>query len=80
MHRLLMALIGLCMLMPEGMAQSNYPQRPVRIVVPSSPGGGTDILARVLAEHFSKAFGGQFFVESSCSFEIHLNGPGQTFY
>src|SRR5262245_30145423 len=48
----------------EGAAQANYPQRPVRIVVPSSPGGGTDILARVLAEHFAKTIGGQFFVEN----------------
>jgi tripartite-type tricarboxylate transporter receptor subunit TctC len=41
-----------------------YPSRPVRIVVPSPPGGGTDIIARVLAQHFSTAFGHQFFVEN----------------
>jgi tripartite-type tricarboxylate transporter receptor subunit TctC len=45
-------------------AQANYPSRPVRIVVPSPPGGGTDIIARVLAQHFSTAFGQQFFVEN----------------
>ena len=44
-------------------AQS-WPQRPVRIVVPSPPAGGTDIVARVMAEHFSKAFKQQFFVEN----------------
>jgi tripartite-type tricarboxylate transporter receptor subunit TctC len=44
--------------------QSDYPVRPVRIVVPSPPGGGTDIVARVLAQHFSKALGQPFFVEN----------------
>ena len=45
-------------------AQSDYPLRPVRIVVPSPPGGGTDIVARVLAQHFSRALGQPFFVEN----------------
>lgn len=63
MHRILLALIGLCLFSHEGRAQA-YPQRAVRIVVPSSPGGGTDILARVLADHYSKTIGGQWFVEN----------------
>ena len=41
-----------------------YPARPVRIIVPSPPGGGTDIVARVLAQHFARSFGQQFFVEN----------------
>jgi len=41
-----------------------YPSHPVRIVVPSPPGGGTDIVARVLAQHFSNTFKQQFFVEN----------------
>src|SRR3954469_4099084 len=45
-------------------AQGDYPTRPVKVVVPSPPGGGTDILARVLAQHFSKAFGQPFVVEN----------------
>jgi tripartite-type tricarboxylate transporter receptor subunit TctC len=45
-------------------AQTDYPARPVRVVVPSPPGGGTDILARVLAQHFSKALGQPFFVDN----------------
>jgi tripartite-type tricarboxylate transporter receptor subunit TctC len=45
-------------------AQGDYPSRPVRIVVPSPPSGGTDIIGRVLAQHFSKASGQQFFVEN----------------
>jgi len=45
-------------------AQSDYPVRPVRIVVPSPPGGGTDIIARVLAQYLAKTMGQQFFVEN----------------
>lgn len=65
MHRILWGLtcLSLCLWVQEGSAQV-YPQRAVRIVVPSSPGGGTDILARVLADHFSKSIGGQWFVEN----------------
>ena len=54
----------LCLLVGHAAAQGDYPSRPVRIIVPSPPSGGTDIVARVLAQHFSKAFGQQFFVEN----------------
>ena len=56
----------LCLLAGLAAAQADYPSRPVRIIVPSPPSGGTDIVARVLAQHFSKAFGQQFIVENSC--------------
>ena len=36
-------------------AQSSYPDKPLRIMVGASPGGGTDILARMLAEKFGAA-------------------------
>jgi tripartite-type tricarboxylate transporter receptor subunit TctC len=58
----LLALV--CVSAVEARAQSSYPSRPVRIVVPSPPAGGTDIIARVLAQHFSTAMGQQFFVEN----------------
>jgi tripartite-type tricarboxylate transporter receptor subunit TctC len=50
--------------MGSAYGQGEYPSRPVKIVVPSPPGGGTDIVARVLAQHFSKALGQTFFVEN----------------
>src|SRR5690349_19011825 len=38
-------------------AQANYPTRAVRIIVPSSPGGGTDILSRLLTPGLSERLG-----------------------
>ena len=45
-------------------AQSGWPNKPVRIVVPFAAGGTTDILARALAPELSKAFGQQFIVDN----------------
>jgi len=58
--------LGLALTLVCGLvwAQADYPARPVKVIVPSPPGGGTDILARVLAQHFSKALGQPFVVEN----------------
>ena len=43
---------------------ASYPERPVRMIVPFSPGGGTDIIGRVLAQSFTESLGKQFIVDN----------------
>lgn len=45
-------------------AQEPYPSRPVRLIAASGPGGNPDVLARLLADKFSTAFGRPFIVEN----------------
>ena len=45
-------------------AQDNWPGKPVRLVVPSSPGGGTDVFARLLGQALTEGTKQQFIIEN----------------
>ena len=49
-------LVGLLALATSCFAQ-DYPTKPIRLLIPAPPGGGTDILARVMADHLVKQLG-----------------------
>src|SRR5258706_12122100 len=47
-----------------GYAQDSYPERPIRIVVPTAPGGPSDIGARLIAQELTKRWGRQVVVDT----------------
>jgi tripartite-type tricarboxylate transporter receptor subunit TctC len=47
-----------------GSAQSPYPDRPVKIIVPFAAAGPTDVVARLIAQKLSEKFGQQFYTEN----------------
>jgi tripartite-type tricarboxylate transporter receptor subunit TctC len=62
MRTLLLLLISLACAAPAS-AQS-YPSKPIQIIVPFPPGGGTDLLARVMADKLRDKFGQPVTVEN----------------
>jgi putative tricarboxylic transport membrane protein len=63
MKRFITAVIAIGLSVTCAAAQS-YPIRPVTIVVPFAAGGPTDIIARIVGQHFSKSLGQQFIIEN----------------
>ena len=47
-------------------AQDNYPNRPVKLIAPQAPGGGVDLVARIMAERLRVALGQAFVPKSEC--------------
>jgi tripartite-type tricarboxylate transporter receptor subunit TctC len=63
---LLMAILALCygLVAASPVSAQSYPQRPVKIVVPFLPGGGTDLVARTIADKISAKLKQTFIVEN----------------
>jgi tripartite-type tricarboxylate transporter receptor subunit TctC len=51
-------------LMRPALAQTSYPDRPIRLIVPFAPGGVTDVIARLWAQAMSQRLGQNFYVEN----------------
>ena len=66
MKRLILTLVSTLAVVLGGpaMAQDKYPSKPVKIVVPYAPGGGTDITARLFGDQMKNSLGQQFVVEN----------------
>ena len=67
MHRfqtVRIALAAILALNTGAAVAADWPDKPVRVIVPYSAGGANDLLGRVFADQLSKTFGQQFFVEN----------------
>ena len=59
-------LVAVMLAAPGGpaVAQDNYPSRPVKIIAPQAPGGGVDLVARIIADRLRVAMGQSFVIEN----------------
>ena len=63
--RFVLAAVGLlAALTTPGFAQSDYPNRPVRLIIPFPPGGSNDVVGRVIAQHLGEGLGKQVIVDN----------------
>jgi tripartite-type tricarboxylate transporter receptor subunit TctC len=51
-------------LFPLHVAAQGYPNKPVKVVVGFAPGGGTDILARIVSQKLSETWGQPVVIEN----------------
>jgi len=61
---LIAATAAVCLAAPIAARAQTYPSKPITIIVPASPGGVTDMLGRILAQHLISDWGAQAIVEN----------------
>lgn len=64
MKRRILLAISLAICAGTLFAQTKYPEKPIKLVVPYAPGGSADIAARLINDAWGKAVGGSMFIEN----------------
>jgi tripartite-type tricarboxylate transporter receptor subunit TctC len=59
-----LAVLGILCLTPALVGAQSWPNRPIKMICPFPPGGGTDVIARIVAQQLSIRLGQQVFVEN----------------
>ena len=59
-----LAIASACLAPMAVQAQASYPDKPVRFIVPYPPGGGTDVIARIVQEKFQQTLGQPIVIEN----------------
>jgi len=60
----LVMFVGTMMLLTTGAVAQNYPTKPIKVIVPYPPGGGTDISTRIIANKLSERLGQPIVIEN----------------
>jgi tripartite-type tricarboxylate transporter receptor subunit TctC len=60
----IVAALALCAIAPLSANAQDWPNKPIRMIVPFAAGGSTDVAARLVAQHLSQALGQQVVVEN----------------
>jgi tripartite-type tricarboxylate transporter receptor subunit TctC len=64
LHTLAAGLVLACGLVGHAAAQADYPNKPIRWIVPYPPGGSTDVTARLMGQWLSQRLGQQVIIEN----------------
>jgi tripartite-type tricarboxylate transporter receptor subunit TctC len=87
-RRIIVATTLACFAVAAPAVADTYPSKPITIIVPASPGGVTDMLGRILAQHFGADWGAQVVVENkpgannqvAAEYVAHQPGDGSTLF
>ena len=62
--RVALVALTLCVHSVAALAQTGYPSRPVRMIVPFAPGGASDFVARIMSPRLSELLGPSIVIEN----------------